>query len=183
MTTPTPATIDPEPKGDSPGGEGKLRWILGWIVVPGSLIALLFLAGVHVGARHPDMWMSRLMLWMYGGEADLAAPASGGDGGARPFSMEVTLPVTETSWMPHEASCKQICRETYEARKPGAEVVSISECELTPTRIEPGEIACRGRAKLPAGVDPSAEDPAHEDESRDSKGANEDEPSEPRGER
>ncbi|NVB38432.1 hypothetical protein G6O69_11370 [Pseudenhygromyxa sp. WMMC2535] len=45
--------------------EGKLRWLLGWVVIPGSILLALFLAGVHVGARDPEMWLSRLMLWLF----------------------------------------------------------------------------------------------------------------------
>lgn len=48
-------------------GEGsRLRWLLGWVVIPGSLLAALFLSGVHVGARNPQMWLSRLMTWLFG---------------------------------------------------------------------------------------------------------------------
>jgi hypothetical protein len=58
---PAPAkTVDDEP--EARGGRG--RWLLGWVLVPGALLAALFLAGVHVGANHPDMWLSRLMAWI-----------------------------------------------------------------------------------------------------------------------
>lgn len=46
------------------GGGRRFRWLLGWVVIPGSLISALFLAGVHVGANHPDMWLSRLIAWI-----------------------------------------------------------------------------------------------------------------------
>jgi hypothetical protein len=45
-------------------GGGRFRWLLGWVVVPGALLGALFLAGVHVGANHPDMWLSRLIAWI-----------------------------------------------------------------------------------------------------------------------
>lgn len=44
----------------------RVRWLIGWVLVPGSLLLALFLVGVHVGARHPDMALSRLMLWLFG---------------------------------------------------------------------------------------------------------------------
>ena len=50
--------------GEAPKKEGKLRWVIGWVVVPGSLLMMLFLAGVHVGANYPEMWLSRLIGWL-----------------------------------------------------------------------------------------------------------------------
>ena len=44
--------------------ESKLRWMIGWVLIPGSLLFALFLAGVHVGANFPDMWLSRLIGWL-----------------------------------------------------------------------------------------------------------------------
>jgi hypothetical protein len=44
---------------------GRLRWVLGWVAIPATLVLLLFLAGVHVGARHPGMWLSRFMMWLF----------------------------------------------------------------------------------------------------------------------
>ncbi len=55
---------------DDGGGEeesGWFRFLLGWVVAPGSVISAIVLAGVHVGANHPDMFLSRLLLWMFGG--------------------------------------------------------------------------------------------------------------------
>ena len=44
--------------------EGRLRWIVGWVGVPGTVITSIFVAGVHVGANYPDMWLSRLIAWI-----------------------------------------------------------------------------------------------------------------------
>jgi hypothetical protein len=44
----------------------RVRWLVGWVLIPGAIVSSLFLAGVHVGARHPDMWLSRAMLWLFG---------------------------------------------------------------------------------------------------------------------
>lgn len=44
----------------------RLRWVLGWVVLPATIVLALFLAGVHVGARHSDMWLSRAVLWLLG---------------------------------------------------------------------------------------------------------------------
>ncbi|MFV8752050.1 hypothetical protein ACNOYE_16005 [Nannocystaceae bacterium ST9] len=44
----------------------RLRWVLGWVGLPAAIVLVLFAAGVHVGARHPEMWLSRVMLWLFG---------------------------------------------------------------------------------------------------------------------
>ncbi len=44
----------------------RLRWLMGWLVIPALIVASLFLAGMHVGARHPDMWLARLLVWLFG---------------------------------------------------------------------------------------------------------------------
>ena len=44
--------------------EGRLRWLVGWLVLPGTVISSIFLAGVHVGANYPDMWLTRLIAWI-----------------------------------------------------------------------------------------------------------------------
>jgi hypothetical protein len=36
------------------------------VAVPVVIVLTLFLAGVHVGARHPELWLSRLMVWLLG---------------------------------------------------------------------------------------------------------------------
>lgn len=56
------------PEGDEGGGKGgKLRWVLGWVVIPVATVLLPFLLGMHVGARNPDMWLARMLLRMFGG--------------------------------------------------------------------------------------------------------------------
>lgn len=55
-TSSAPAT--PEPKRSFWGG------VFGWIVVPGTLATALVALGVHVGANHPGMWFSRLVIWL-----------------------------------------------------------------------------------------------------------------------
>jgi hypothetical protein len=49
------------------GRRGWLGWFVGWVLLPGSVIAAIVGAGVHVGARWPEMWFSRLVLWLFGG--------------------------------------------------------------------------------------------------------------------
>jgi hypothetical protein len=54
-------------EGEPAAPEGTVRWVLGWLVVPALVIGTIFGAGMHVGARHPEMWLSRFFLWIFGG--------------------------------------------------------------------------------------------------------------------
>ncbi len=60
------AAASPTSSSDTDRPRSKLRWVLGWVLAPGSLLFALFLAGVHVGGRHPDMALSRALLWLFG---------------------------------------------------------------------------------------------------------------------
>ena len=53
-----------EAETEEEAGGSRLRWLLGWVVIPGTLLGALFLAGVHVGANYPDMWLTRLIAWI-----------------------------------------------------------------------------------------------------------------------
>ena len=46
---------------------GWLSWFIGWVAIPGAVIGLIVGSGIHVGARYPDMWFSKLVVWMFGG--------------------------------------------------------------------------------------------------------------------
>jgi hypothetical protein len=54
------------PEGEEPKRQGMVRWVLGWVLVPAIVVGLIFGAGLHVGARHPEMWLSRFFLWIFG---------------------------------------------------------------------------------------------------------------------
>ena len=53
---------------DAEGEEGKspgpLRWVLGWIVLPGSVVGAIFGAGALVGAHFHDSWFTRAIVWV-----------------------------------------------------------------------------------------------------------------------
>jgi hypothetical protein len=57
--------IKPEPASDEPSPD-RTRGLIGWVAVPVVIVLTLLLAGMHVGARHPDLWLSRLMVWLLG---------------------------------------------------------------------------------------------------------------------
>lgn len=41
-----------------------LRWVFGWIALPGSLLLFLFAFGMHYGARHPDSGWVQGVRWV-----------------------------------------------------------------------------------------------------------------------
>jgi hypothetical protein len=53
---------------DAEGEDGKrpgpLRWVLGWIVLPGSVVGAIFGAGALVGAHFHDSWFTRAIVWV-----------------------------------------------------------------------------------------------------------------------
>ncbi len=56
-------------KGTDDEGEtkdGKLGWIVGWIVIPGLVIGGIFGSGVHLGASYPDRWYTEFVVWVAG---------------------------------------------------------------------------------------------------------------------
>jgi hypothetical protein len=150
----------------APRGPSKLRWVLGWIVLPGSLIAGLFLAGVHVGARRPDHGLARLLLKVFGGEPGVAVerpesrlpePRPGAKPG-EPFSIsELLLPkqlqaIADKSLGLGVADleCEHVCRAVTKAEF-GADVYALERCEFSRALSwAPSMLECSG--KLEAGA-------------------------------
>lgn len=136
------------------GRESWLRWVLGWIVLPASIIAALFLVGVHVGARHPDMLWSRLLLRGFGAEAGVAKPGEARTPtleprpGAKPgaaFEYETLLSLEQLEASADESDplrCDYVCR-AY-ARTQAAEVYSVEHCTLDRPLPAPGLLICSG---------------------------------------
>jgi hypothetical protein len=145
---------------DSQPHEGRLRWVLGWIVLPVTLISALFFAGVHVGARHPDMGLSRVLLKLFGAEPGVAdvskavthEPRPGTHAGP-PFTYADTISaaqlrtIAEKSLVPSIADlpCEDVCRAWSMAHYYVA-VYSIEECKLARSlNTAPGFLTCRGK--------------------------------------
>jgi hypothetical protein len=63
---PTPAGTKPESDEAAAKKPSPLRWIAGWVVVPGVVLGSIFGAGVHLGANHPEGWYTRAVLWVAG---------------------------------------------------------------------------------------------------------------------
>lgn len=138
----------------------KLRWLLGWIVLPGSLIAALFLTGVHVGARHPDMGLSRVLLKVFhakAGVADVSEPAKrkprdGAEPG-EPFAYNDSLSAAQLQVVAAnnlgidvaDLECEDVCR-AYVKTKSDAPIYTIEQCRLSRAMSSaPSLLDCRGK--------------------------------------
>ena len=40
-----------------------LRWLVGWVLIPGFVIAVIVATGAYVGANHPNSWITRAVMW------------------------------------------------------------------------------------------------------------------------
>jgi hypothetical protein len=156
----------------------KLRWLLGWIVLPGSLIAALFLTGVHVGARHPDMGLSRLLLKVFHAKAGVAEPPVSHDEGPRPgakpgaaFHYSVSLDHEQLQTIASKTlttsvddlGCEVVCRAWAKSRDIIA-IYSVDTCELGRTvNALPTLLMCSGKleaSEAPAKPEAPSEAPA-----------------------
>lgn len=143
----------------------KLRWIFGWLVIPGTIVAALFLAGVHVGATHPDMVLSRATLWMFDSEAQIG-PTSAPEPLARrlrllalpskDYRLEAALSkdqldeFVEAGAGPSiaELDCAKVCSLMWKAKHEDKEFISAQSCELErPTLFTGGKINCEAKVE------------------------------------
>ena len=44
--------------------EGRVKWVLGWVVLPGTVIGLIFGGGALVGAHFHESWFTRAIVWV-----------------------------------------------------------------------------------------------------------------------
>ena len=146
----------------------KLRWLLGWIVLPGSLLGALFLTGVHLGARNPDRPVARLLLKLFGGtpgvaeattsESDKSPPREGASPG-EPFRYGETLTAKQIQTIAdqslgidvEELDCETVCR-AFAKTQVSAPIYEIESCEFQrASHSMPGLLRCGGtfEAKSP----------------------------------
>ena len=59
-----PAKPDPKAPAEGEAPRGRLAWLVGWVLVPGTIIAVLFGGGALVGAHFSESWLSRLVVWV-----------------------------------------------------------------------------------------------------------------------
>ncbi len=43
--------------------KSKLSWIVGWVLVPGTVIGVIFGGGAMVGAHFHESWFTRMIVW------------------------------------------------------------------------------------------------------------------------
>jgi len=142
-------------------GPSKLRWVLGWVVLPGSLVATLFLAGVHLGARHPDMLWSRVVLRAFKAEAGVAAPIEArkpeprpGAAPGEPFEYHVQLTAAELHALAgRDPACELACR-AYAQAKHGVALYSLDRCTLA-RPLNLGLLVCSGKLEAAPAPAPS----------------------------
>jgi hypothetical protein len=114
---------------------GKLRWLLGWVIVPLVLLGALFLAGVHVGARHPQMWLSRATLWMFDREPQLGLT----DEERQPLARTLRLLILPTK--EHSSSKRSPRRPTSPPRRSIARPCA-GRCGSPSTRTSSSSAPC-----------------------------------------
>jgi hypothetical protein len=56
------------PKPDAPAEAtappSRLSWLVGWVLVPGLIIGIIFGGGALVGAHWHDSWLARAIVWV-----------------------------------------------------------------------------------------------------------------------
>lgn len=149
------------------GKSSRLRMLLGWVVVPGLILAGLFLAGVHVGARHPQMGLSRAVLWVMSAEPQLG-PATESE--RQPLARRLILAALPSTTHSLEAQlsptdlealvasgagptvdkldCAKVCKIRWTAEHADRELISVDSCELTQaTASAPAKIECEAKVQ------------------------------------
>jgi hypothetical protein len=150
----------------------KLRWLLGWVIVPLLLLGALFLAGVHVGARYPQMGLSRATLWMFDREPQVG-PLTDEDREplarklrllvlpTKEHSLEVDVTEAELAEIakaanltPATLDCETVCRSLWLAKHPDLEFLGTSHCEVTPpakvtppATVGPAKLECNAKVQ------------------------------------
>lgn len=140
-------------------GRSMFAWLVGWLLIPSFVVGGLFGAGVHVGARHPDMLLSRAVLWAAGAEAS-RAPATPEE--AAPLSRQIYLLVLPTKEFglqveideeqlarlldageaAAELDCKVLCERVWVEQHPDKEFVAARECSVEDEQTKRGTLAC-----------------------------------------
>lgn len=55
---------DPKVPAEPEAPRSRLRWVVGWVLVPGAIIGVLFGSGVLLGAHFHDSWVTRAIVWI-----------------------------------------------------------------------------------------------------------------------
>lgn len=60
----TPAKADPSAPAEGQARPSRVRWLVGWVLVPGTIIGVIFGGGALVGAHFHDSWLARAIVWI-----------------------------------------------------------------------------------------------------------------------
>ena len=152
----------PESKGGASSGApartNKIAWVIGWIGVPSLVVGTLFLAGVHVGARHPDMILSRAVLWASSAEAQLP-PATPREAAplsrqlyllalpTKEFGLQVELTTEDVARLapdidPKALDCETLCARVWTDQHPDKEFVETKACSASDGGTVTGTLEC-----------------------------------------
>ncbi len=58
------AKADPNAPAEGEAPRTRLSWLVGWVLVPGAIIGVLFGGGALVGAHFHDAWLVRAIVWV-----------------------------------------------------------------------------------------------------------------------
>ena len=150
-----------EPSEASPeqgGRSGVLGWLVGWLLVPALVVGGLFAAGVHVGARHPDMLLTRGVLWMTKGEVS-RPPATPEEAAplarqlylialpTKEFGLQVELDAKDLARLapgesPAELDCKLLCERVWNEQHPDKVFVAAPSCSVEDEQSKLGALEC-----------------------------------------
>ncbi|MBC8069344.1 MAG: hypothetical protein IAG13_13495 [Deltaproteobacteria bacterium] len=61
-----PGTAIAVTEGEPPAKEGRIAWILGWVVLPATVLGGIFGGGVILGAHDHEGWFARSVMWVAG---------------------------------------------------------------------------------------------------------------------
>jgi hypothetical protein len=157
------AASAPEP---APRKPSKLRWLIGWVLVPLTLMAALFGVGVHVGARHPTMWLARGLLWMTGSEAQVGPAGDQVDLGmatrmrtavlpSMDYALRVSLDDDDLRGLakqmgvtPETIDCATACRALWKKEQPEREFLQATRCVVTESKDgKTGKLECDAKVQ------------------------------------
>lgn len=51
---------------DESKSSSRLGWLVGWVLLPGTVLFAIFAAGALLGAHYSESWFTRLILWFVG---------------------------------------------------------------------------------------------------------------------
>ncbi len=51
-------------EGEEVKARGWLSWAVGWVLLPGSVIGVIFGSGALLGAHFHDSWFARAVVWI-----------------------------------------------------------------------------------------------------------------------